>query len=134
MLHSKQKKETLLTYDEENKFGPNQRGRGNDIGAKVQTDASAKGVPQGLDTSNDFWLGLPPGCNGNFFNQSNSQVSQLSHSRSKLTDEYVQDLLRNNMMMREQKSRTARKRESQRRELSHKAEEALLFPGTEKGK
>lgn len=67
-------------------------------------------------------------------NQSVSQVSQLSVSRSKVTDEYVQDLLRNNMMMKEEKSRTARKRESKRREISHKAEEALLFPGTEHGK
>lgn len=130
MLHSKQKKETLLTYDEEAKFGPSHRARLNDIGAKIQTDAS-KG-PQGLDTSNEFWLGR--GVPGNFLNQSVSQVSQLSVSRSKVTDEYVQDLLRNNMMMKEEKSRTARKRESKRREISHKAEEALLFPGTEHGK
>ena len=35
MLHSKQKKETLLTYEEENKFGPSHRERLNDIGAKI---------------------------------------------------------------------------------------------------
>ena len=130
MLHSKQKKETLLTYDEENKFGPSHREHLNAIGAKIQTDAGK--VPQGLDTSNEFWLGR--GGNGNFFNQSHSQVSQPSHSRSKVTDEYVQDLLRNSVMMKEQKSRTTKKREPRRKDLSHKAEEALLFPATESGR
>ena len=87
LLHSKAKKEALLTYtEEEQKFGPIRRERINDIGAKIQTDASGKKGP--TDASNDFWLGIPRGTDKNFFN--NSHVSHNhSLSQSKLTDEYV---------------------------------------------
>jgi hypothetical protein len=77
LLHSKARKETLLTYEEEQKFGPIRRERIHDFGAKIQTDASGKKGP--TDGSNDFWLGMPRGANKNFYN--NSHVSH-NHSLS----------------------------------------------------